>query len=168
MVGMEEPAQASDEASDDRLLLKPSQRSVWLGLPIAALAIGFVVSLAVGADRFARPTRTSGIVLLYVGAEDCAPCRAWQKDERPGLLASVEFPHIHYREIKSPTLIDVLKDENWPEELRPYRSQLKPSDGVPLWLIVSDDQLVERQFGAAAWREIIVPKLRRLVQAEPG
>jgi hypothetical protein len=98
-----------------------------------------------------------------VGAEDCAPCRAWQKDDRPGFLASTEFPRIHYREIKSPTLADVLRDENWPEELRPYRSQLKQSDGVPLWMIVSDDRIVERQFGAAAWREIIVPKLRKLV-----
>jgi len=107
-------------------------------------------------------------MLLYVGAEDCAPCRAWQKDDRPGFLASPEFPRIHFREIKSPNLADVLKDENWPEELRTYRSRLKPSDGVPLWLIMSDDQLVEQQFGAAAWREIVVPKLRKLVQAAPG
>ena len=49
--------------------------------------------------------------------------------------------------------IDVLNDENWPEDLRIYRSQLKRSDGVPLWLVVSDHEIVERKSGAAAWRE---------------
>jgi hypothetical protein len=57
----------------------------------------------------------------------------------------------------------VLSDDNWPEELRIYRSQLERNDGVPMWLVVSDHAIVERKFGASAWRESVLPKLRSLL-----
>jgi hypothetical protein len=57
-------------------------------------------------------------------------------------------------------LHDVLRDENWPEDIRAYRSRLKRSDGVPLWLIVSGNDVVAQRFGAAAWQASIMPTLR--------
>jgi hypothetical protein len=155
------------KATDNQPLPQRSRRLAYIGLPIVAIAMPLAMALVIAQGHFARPAHVPEIVLLYVGAEDCAPCRAWQKDDRPGFLASPEFPLIRYHEIKSTRLVDVLKDENWPEELRTYRGQLKPSDGVPLWMIVADDRLVERQFGATAWHEIVLPKLRKLAKAAP-
>jgi hypothetical protein len=123
--------------------------------------------VAAWGNHVARPARAPEIMLLYVGAEDCAPCRAWQKGDGASFLASVEFPRISYREVKSAHLADMLNDDNWPEELRGYRSQLKRSDGVPLWLVVSDHEIVERKFGADAWRESILPKIRSLLRPAP-
>lgn len=108
--------------------------------------------------------RTPDITLLYVGADDCAPCRAWRAGDGASFLTSAEFPRIRYREIKAPHLSDVLADHNWPVDLRSYRSRIARGDGVPLWLIVSGDEIVAQGFGATAWRDSILPKIRSLLQ----
>lgn len=120
--------------------------------------------MTVWTSHAARPARDSEIMLLYVGAEDCAPCRAWQNGERAAFVASADFPRITYREVKSPHLHDVLKDENWPDEIRSYRGRLRRSDGVPLWLVISDREIVEQRFGAAEWRASILPKIKSLLR----
>ena len=140
-----------------------SRRFAHLGVLIGIAAI----AMAAWAGHFGQPIPTPAIMLLYVGADDCAPCRAWQKEDGASFLASAAFPRIQYREIKSPHLVDVLNDDNWPEDLRIYRSQLKRSDGVPLWLVVSGHTIVERRSGAAAWRENILPKIRGLLRPAP-
>jgi hypothetical protein len=146
---------------------KPHRLLPWRGRQLAhAGVLTAVIATAIAAwgSHVAGSRRTPEIMLLYVGAEDCAPCRAWQAGDGASFLASKEFPRIRYREVKSAHLVDVLNDDNWPEELRAYRSQLKRSDGVPLWLVVSDDEIVARQFGAAAWRDTILPKIRSLLR----
>ena len=100
------------------------------------------------------------VMLLYVGAEDCAPCRAWRHGEGAAFLASAESGRITYREVKSPHLEDVLKDENWPKDIRPFRDGISRIDGVPLWVVVTDDEVVEHQFGVTAWNERVLPKIR--------
>ena len=125
------------------------------------------IAMAAWGGHFEPPARAPEILLLYVGADDCAPCRAWQKGDGASFLASATFRRIRYREIKSPHLVDVLNDDNWPEDLRIYRSQLKRSDGVPMWLVVSGHEIVERKFGAAAWHENILPKIRGLLRPAP-
>lgn len=128
-----------------------------LGIAIAMLVAG----LAIGLRWTAQETPQHGdIRLIYVGAEDCAPCRAWQNGDGAAFRKSTMFSRIGYREVKSPRLHDVLEDEYWPEELRAFRSQLKPSDGVPLWLIVSGNQVIARAFGPTAWNTIVLPTLR--------
>lgn len=125
-----------------------------------------VAVIAVGAWSIhaARPAHHTDIMLLYVGAEDCAPCRAWQKGEGASFLASAASSRIRYREVKSPHLGDVLNDENWPKDLQVYRSRLKRSDGVPLWMVIADDEVVDHRFGAPAWRESILPTLNGLLR----
>lgn len=103
-------------------------------------------------------------MLLYVGAEDCAPCRAWQNGDGAAFFASANFPRITYREVKSPYLHDVLKDENWPDEIRSYRRSLRRSDGVPLWIVVLDHEIIEQRFGAAEWRANVLPRIKSLLR----
>ena len=104
------------------------------------------------------------IVLLYVGADDCAPCQAWQRDDKIALQESAEFPRLIYREVKSPTLFDLLKDDNWPQDLRGYRDQLGHEAGVPLWLVIADDRVVQRGMGPAQWRAEVLPKIKSLLR----
>lgn len=133
-------------------------RRLGAAIAVAAIAIGL---WSVHAARRAHP---SDIMLLYVGAEDCAPCRAWQRGDGASFLASADASRIRYREVKSLRLADVLNDDNWPADIEAYRAHLKRSDGVPLWMVISDNEIVERQFGAAAWRESILPRLKRLLR----
>jgi hypothetical protein len=133
------------------------------------LGAGIVVALAavamsVWTGHAARPAYNSNVMLVYVGADDCAPCRAWQNGDGAAFLASADFTRITYREVKSPHLLDVLNDENWPEEIRNYRTSLRRSDGLPLWLVVSDHKIVEQRFGAAEWRASILPTIRSLLR----
>lgn len=133
-------------------------RQVWLCMgAVAAIAAGIAGNLVAHAPP---PARATDLMLIYVGAEDCAPCRAWQNGDGAAFRKSAEFARISFREVKSPHLHDLLRDEHWPEEIRAYRSSLTRSDGVPLWLIVSEKSVVAQRFGAAAWREDVLPSLR--------
>ncbi len=129
----------------------------------AAIAIA-AIAVTVWAGHAGKPAHAADVMLLYVGAEDCAPCRAWQTGEGAAFLASADFPRITYREVKSPHLHDVLKDENWPDEIRPYRNSLRRSDGVPLWLVVADHEIVEQRFGATEWRASVLPRIKSLLR----
>ncbi len=127
----------------------------------AMVAIAATVAIALFAWRAgaARNGGHSEVTLLYVGADDCAPCRAWRSGDGAAFLASADFARITYREVRSAHLDDVLGDQNWPQDIRPYRARIKRSDGVPLWIVVADKEVVEQQFGTAAWRERILPKV---------
>jgi hypothetical protein len=104
------------------------------------------------------------VTLVYVGAENCAPCDIWQRTQKTAFHVSTEFRHLAYREVKSPSLFDVLKDENWPEDLRVYRKAISQEAGVPLWLVIADDQLVMQSFGLAQWQEAVLPKIKSLLR----
>jgi hypothetical protein len=107
----------------------------------------------------------SEVVLLYVGSQDCAPCRVWQDGEGAQFRTSPEYAWLTYREVKSATLFEVLKDENWPEDMRPYRDRLGQGAAVPMWLVIADGEVVSREHGASRWGAAVLPKLRSLVRA---
>ncbi len=130
----------------------------------AAVVAAAAIAVTAWAGRTTQPVHRHEVMVVYVGAEDCAPCRAWQKHEGAEFLASADVARLTYREVKSRHLQDVLKDENWPEDLRGYRDSLRPSDGVPLWLVVSDREIVEHRFGATEWRDSVLPKIRSLLR----
>lgn len=135
-----------------------------------ALKVGGVVAMAAvmaGAVRWVpvapAPKVKAAVTLVYVGADDCAPCRAWQLTERKQLQPFTEFARLNYREVKSPTLRDVLKDEHWPEDLRSYRDRLGRGVGVPLWLVILGDEVVARGFGASQWHAAVLPRVKSLL-----
>ncbi len=137
-------------------------RRIWLCLgTLAALAAGVAGVLVV---QHRAPGRATYLMLIYVGADDCAPCRAWQRDDEPLFRRSNDFAKLNYREVKSARLRELLDDRYWPEDIRAYRNLLKRSNGVPLWLIITDDATVSRHHGAAAWRRQVLPTLRKWSQ----
>ena len=76
-----------------------------------------------------------------------------------------EIPAHPYREVKSPTLLDILKDDNWPDDLRKYRARLGRGAGVPTWLIIADREIVGRgYYGGGQWQSAILLKLEALLR----
>jgi len=130
---------------------------------IAALV---ATALAVPAQHagIASPPRPMSVTLIYVAADDCPPCRSWQREAGTAFRTSPEFSRLTYREVRSPTLRDVLADAHWPEDLRPYRAQLGPAAGVPLWLVIADQDVVERGYGTGQWRSSVLPRLRSILR----
>ena len=139
----------------------PSVRRVLrAGLLIGALASATVASVTQwGGIALARER---DLMLVYVGADDCVPCRIWQRDVGASFRDAPGFQRIAYREVKSPTLFEVLKDENWPDDLRGYRAQLGRGAGVPMWLVIADHEIVGRGYGASQWQSTVLPKLQAL------
>lgn len=153
--------------SGTRLIVQLSRRSAGWRRALLGSAIALAIAAtAVPAwnSHSTAPAHASDVMLLYVGADDCAPCRAWQSGEGAAFFASAEFARLSYREVKPPHLLDLLNDENWPDEIRGYRNSLRRSDGVPLWLVVSGHEIVEQRFGAAEWRASILPKIKLLLR----
>src|SRR5262245_56668807 len=129
---------------------------------VAAVAIFATLDMHV--RTAVRPHEGTGVTVLYVGADDCPPCRAWQTGEGATFRASPEFSLLTYREVKSPTLIGVLNDENWPDDLRRYRDGIDRSAGVPMWLVIVRSDVVGRGFGPTQWREAVLPKVKSLLR----
>jgi hypothetical protein len=149
-----------------RLVTQPAlssariRQALFGGCIVAALA---AIAATMWAGHAGTSAHDAEIMLLYVGAEDCAPCRAWQNGEGAAFLASADFPRITYREVKAPHLHDILQDENWPDEIRRYRDGLRRSDGVPLWLVVADRRIVVQRFGESEWRASVLPTIKSLL-----
>jgi hypothetical protein len=116
------------------------------------------------AIRHEREAFRGDLMVVYLGAEDCAPCRVWQRDVAPAFRATPTFQRISYREVKSPRLFDLLNDEYWPEDLRAYRAQLGQRAGAPMWLIVLDRKIVGHGAGVSAWQEAVMPKIKALTR----
>lgn len=134
-------------------------RVAWFGLCAVATVAAVMAALQAARDP-PSTARNERLTLIYVGADDCAPCRVWQNGDGAKFRQSAEFSRIAYVEVKSPKLHDVLKDEHWPEAIRDYRAALKRSDGVPLWMVVSDGKVIAQHFGPAAWRASILPSIK--------
>jgi hypothetical protein len=134
---------------------------------IIAGGVIFVVVVTLGIMKLISSSSVKlqkHVTLVYVGAENCAPCDIWQRTQKTAFHDSTEFHGLAYREVKSPSLFDVLKDENWPEDLRVYRQAIPQGAGVPLWLVIADDRLVMQSFGLTQWQEAVLPKIRSLLR----
>jgi hypothetical protein len=154
---------------NDAAASQNNRRRAWMAwLYLGGFAATAAVVAALPVSQVSRPALAADITLIYVGADDCAPCRVWQNGDGAAFRQSSDFARISYIEVKSPRLHDVLKDENWPAEIRAYRGLLKRSDGVPLWLVLSNTEVIEQRFGPAAWRANILPAIKSaLSQARP-
>ena len=133
------------------------------GVSWTAGLLAVIAVAAIGLRDVPDPRHTPEVTLLYVGADDCAPCRAWQQHEKIAFSTSAEFGRLTYREVKSATLFGVLNDENWPQDLRGYREQLGHDAGVPLWLVIVDERVIHRGMGPSQWSSGVLPKLRELL-----
>ena len=117
----------------------------YAGVTRAAVAVAVAASAAIGlasSSQIRSRNLEQRVTVLYVGAEDCAPCRLWRRKHWAKFQTSPEFARLVYREVISPKLFDLLGDDHWPEKLRAYRSTLGRGSGVPVWLVVTNDEIV--------------------------
>jgi hypothetical protein len=142
--------------------------------PIAAFSLGATALAAAilavsaridfGRHEPGRIEAAANVLVMYLGATDCAPCRTWQRDHWPQFAASSDFKRLAYREVTSPKLFDLLNDDYWPEDLRRYRKTLEANEGVPLWFIVTDGEVALTARGLREWDELALPIIKSLVR----
>lgn len=128
----------------------------------AAFAVAGLIAVGVAADDGAAPRAPGGepLLLVYVGAEDCGPCRVWRRDQKPAFLAGLDPQRLRYREVIAPRLSQSFEEPVWPEDLRPYRASAEAVRGVPLWLVIRQDRVIGRFGGLSLWRDKVMPLLR--------
>jgi hypothetical protein len=135
-----------------------------IGLFVAAALASVAIPLLTLGTNPSTSSAPREIALIYVGADDCAPCRRWQNDAGAAFRSTEEFRRLTYREVKSPTLFALLKDEHWPEDLRTFRENLGPGTGVPLWLVLANGVVVGQHAGASRWQTNVWPQLQSLLR----
>lgn len=140
-----------------------SQRvRVAIGSISSFFAVGLLALVALSLNQV--PTKPAGqLTVVYVGAEDCAPCLVWQRGDGAVFRRSSEFARLSYREAKAPTARDLLKDEYWPEDLRRVRRFVSERSAVPLWFVIADDRVVAQGYGVTQWNAVILPKIKSLL-----
>ena len=141
-----------------------SARRAVVRTSIAAASVAAAIGVTAGYWASSDPSAAHDVVLVYVGADDCGPCRAWQRADAPAFRSSPEFVRVAYREVKSPSVLDVMHDAYWPEDLRRYREQIGRGAGVPLWFVIADDEIAGQGFGISQWQGSVLPKIRSLLR----
>lgn len=146
-------------------MTKKKRRRIYSVFVVAALILGAGASAAVFEWRASSSAPfPQNVTLVYVGANDCAPCREWQQVSEPEIRSLAEADRLHYRAVKSPTLFNILDDEYWPEDLRVHRDRLERGAGVPLWLVIADGEIVDRAFGKQQWLATVYPRIKSLLR----
>lgn len=104
------------------------------------------------------------LTLIYIGAENCAPCETWKREHRPAFVASPQFKKLTYKEVIAPALTEILSDDTWPAELRRYRDTAKRLMGAPSWLVVEDERVVASIGGLSMWKKNVLPFLENNIR----
>ena len=115
------------------------------------------------------PSLTGGnakpdVTVIYLGADDCPPCRQWSRDYRPRFIASDEFPKLTYREVVAPKLFDLMDNRYWPQDLHGFRQKLDPRSAVPLWFVVVGDRIAVTATGLRQWEDRALPKINSILR----
>jgi hypothetical protein len=87
----------------------------------------------------------------------------WEAARRPELLASAEGRAARYHEVRGRTLREPITEAHYPPELRWVCAQVRPSRGVPRFILAMDGFVVLNVLGTEAYRDQFLPALRAAV-----
>src|SRR6478609_5424623 len=90
---------------------------------------------------------TGNLQVIYVGGQDCPPCRRWATTYKDSWLASPDFGRVTWYEVEPPHLKEAYQQRHWPEALRPVLAQVPRKSGTPRFLIVADGRIVSNEVG---------------------
>lgn len=120
----------------------------------------------------ARARRDSVIELVYIGADDCSLCRAWEARQLRALSGSADWRHVRFSEVKLPTLREPFAREHLPERLLPPFDALMSEglrvQGVPAFVLLVNGSLRAHALGPAAYESFVLPALRAAVREKLG
>jgi hypothetical protein len=117
----------------------------------------------------ARARRGSEIELVYIGADDCSLCRAWEAGYlgQGKLDGSAEWKHLRFTEVKLPSLRTAFGVEHAPQRLQPLFGRMLDSGvriyGVPSFVLLVEGRLRAHALGTDAFDTLVHPALRAAV-----
>lgn len=103
-------------------------------------------------------TGTRDIHLIWMGGNDCPPCRVWRALELPKLKESSEFQQIKYSYVTKAIGSSVPSNMFLPAEVRPYKDLLDTASGgipgSPQAAVIVDGQVYDYFRGVRSAEEI--------------
>ena len=94
---------------------------------------------------------TGNLQVIYIGGQDCSPCRRWITTYKAGWVASSEYRQVTWVEVDPPHLKEAYQERHWPEALRPVLAQVPRKSGTPRFLIVEEGRIVSNEAGVSRW-----------------
>lgn len=117
--------------------------------------LGGLISLPTAADAAAN------IMIVYVYADDCAPCQIFQAQDWPQFRASPLVRAVHFVRTTAPKTTQAYQVRYWPSEARPFHSAVKVPI-VPSFILVRQRRVVLVGNGLVGWRNQILPQAHQL------
>ena len=79
----------------------------------------------------APPAKPPSVHMIWMGGNDCPPCKAWRMTELPKLEKSAEFKAIKFSYVEKLIASSVPPSFFMPSEVKPYKDALdEASDGM--------------------------------------
>jgi len=114
-------------------------------------------------DAVRLVTKSSEVLVVYIGANDCPPCLAYRKANHPAWLQSKEYPHVQFHALEFPQFGRTDEDRYWPKDLRWVRDTLNIRAGAPRWVVAVDGRIVAYDWGRSTWLARTYPLIQKLV-----
>lgn len=115
------------------------------------------------ADKYVVVKDTK-FTLVYVGADNCGPCAAWERDVGPGtrsnFLASATARGVVFREVHARNYMNTAEPTRWPDDLIWLTKATNIASGTPRYIVMVDRKIVLNTQGRFAAR--VEPLLRDL------
>ncbi len=109
------------------------------------------VFAVLAASAVATAHATANLQVIYIGGQDCPPCRRWTASYKDRWLASPEYRQVAWVEVEPPHLKEAYQERHWPEALRGVLAQVPRKSGTPRFLIVTDGRIVSNEVGVSKW-----------------
>ncbi|WP_269532113.1 hypothetical protein [Chitinimonas sp. BJYL2] len=119
------------------------------------------------------PATDKGVLVVYLGSDDCRWCTWWESrlsGQELKFKATPEFKQLQYRSVKNTYLADPYEARDFPSDLKWVFDEMTPADRKPprpTFLVYNDGKLVGKYVGAPGWEEKGFPAVRKLLAAKP-
>ena len=104
------------------------------------------------------------MMVIYVCADDCGPCRVFEAEDMPRWMASPLARSVRFVRAHAPKTSLAFQAKYWPSEARPYMSAFR-APIVPSFMFVAGGNVVAMGAGLNGWRQQTLPQVQSMVRA---
>ena len=99
--------------------------------------------------------------MVYIAADDCAPCRQFDASDWPLWQASPLSRVVRFLRAQAPRTTQAFQTRYWPTEARYFAGAVKVPV-VPSFILANNGGVVLVGSGLVGWRSQVLPEIQRL------
>jgi hypothetical protein len=106
------------------------------------------------------PAQAATRTIVYIGAEDCKPCRQWEATHQKAFAEQCAERGVKFRAIRVATMRNIREARYWPSDLRPLLARFADRSGTPHFLAVRNGEIIVNVYGIGKYQREIAPLLQ--------